>query len=59
MKMIYSWMSYVGSQDDSGVELQRRFVLLVDLLLSLRADFTFGLSNKAEKQVSYTLINTI
>ena len=42
--------SHVSSEDDSYVELQRGLVLLVDLLLSLRADFPFGLLNKTQKK---------
>lgn len=39
--------SYISSENDSGVELQSGFILLKDLFLSLRANFTFGL--KVEK----------
>ena len=36
-------VSYVGSQDYSGVELECRLILLVDLLLAFSSDLTFGL----------------
>lgn len=44
------FLSYICSKDNSCVELERRLILLVDLLLSLRANFTFGLSNKTQTE---------
>lgn len=36
-------VSYVGSQDYSGVELECPLIFLVDLLLAFSADLTFWL----------------
>lgn len=44
--------SYIRSEDDSRVELQSGFILLVDLLLSLRANFTFGLMGKTQRAMT-------
>lgn len=48
------WCSYISSEDDSGVELQRCLVLLIDLLLSLCANFTFGLLGETQRSVLVT-----
>lgn len=45
-------VSYVGSQDYSGVELECRLITLVDLLLAFSTDLTFGLCALERQAVS-------
>lgn len=52
-------LPYISSKDDSCVELECRLILLVDLLLSLRANFTFGLQCKSTMEQNQQHINHI
>lgn len=48
-------MSYIGSYNDSGVEFQSSFVLLMDLLLAFGSNFSFRLQSNKHTEANHDI----